>query len=61
MPIFLLCMSAELEEVTDFSAPADHEWCLDLKQSDSDEVKEVCQQILKAFSPPPFLKSCLKI
>eukprot|EP00729_Bicosta_minor_P002985 gene2985-8621_t len=33
-------MSAELEEVTDFSAPADHEWCLDLKQSDSDEVKE---------------------
>ena len=41
MPIFLLCMSAELEEVTDFKAPTDHEWCLDLKQSDSDEVKEV--------------------
>ena len=41
MPIFLLCMSAELEEVTDFKAPADHEWCLDLKQSDSDEEKKV--------------------
>merc|ERR1711934_544839 len=40
MVVYLLRVKAELENVTAFRAPSGMEWCMDLQQSDGDEVRE---------------------
>ena len=39
MVVLGLFVRADLENVTDFAAPGDHRWCLDVQESGSAEVK----------------------
>ncbi|CEM17535.1 unnamed protein product [Vitrella brassicaformis CCMP3155] len=40
MVVIMLCIKADLENVESFSVPREHIWCLDVKQSSGEEMRE---------------------
>ena len=40
MVLFLLCVKADIDNIAEIAFPEASQWCLDLQQSDGDEVKE---------------------